>query len=157
MPHHAETTLRIDASASKVWEIISDFSSVERYSAKVQHSPIVGATTHGVGTQRRCTFYDQSTVMEEIVDYTEGKQLRIALSEFSMPLKSLEAVMEVTPVTETSCDVLFRMEYVVKYGPAGWMLGSTVMKGVIRGVTRDVLRGLAYHAVTGKVVGETLP
>ena len=157
MPHSVETILAVRASAESVWAIISDFSSVKRYSAKVESSPIVGDTTHGLGTKRKCTFYDKSTVTEEIVEYEEGRSLRIALSEYSMPLKSLHAEMKVLPIDDTSCQVSFGMEYVVKFGPIGWVMGTVMMKPLMRGVTKNVLNGLAYHVVTGNDIGTALP
>jgi len=97
MAHHVETTLRVNAPAEKVWETLGDFSSIERFSSKVESSPIVGEVAAGLGTKRICTFYDKSTVVEEIVGYQEGESLDIELSEFSMPLESLRAQMKVTP------------------------------------------------------------
>ncbi len=99
MTHHAETTIRVKAAAETVWETLQDFSSIERFSSKVDTSPVVGAKSGGLGAQRKCTFYDKSTVVEEIVEYEEGKGFRIELSGYSMPLKSLQATMEVTPTT----------------------------------------------------------
>ncbi len=157
MTHHAETTIRVKAAAETVWETLQDFSSIERFSSKVDTSPVVGEKSGGLGAQRKCTFYDKSTVVEEIVEYEEGKGFRIKLSEYSMPLKSLQATMEVTPIDDTSCEVCFGMDYIVKFGPVGWVMGQLMMKPVMRGVTRDVLKGLAFHVVTGQNVNNKLP
>jgi ribosome-associated toxin RatA of RatAB toxin-antitoxin module len=157
MAHHVETTLRVSAPAQKVWETLADFSSIERFSSKVDSSPIVGENSSGLGAQRKCTFYDKSTVVEEIVEYNEGESFRIELSEYAMPLKSLMAQMKVTPVDDTCSDVSFSMDYVVKFGPVGWLMGQLMMKPMMRGVTKDVLRGLAFHVVTGNRVGPKLP
>jgi hypothetical protein len=97
MAHHIETTVRVNAPAAKVWETLRDFSSIERFSSNVESSPIVGEVDAGLGTKRICTFYDKSTVVEEIVGYEEGESLDIELSEFSMPLESMRAQMKVTP------------------------------------------------------------
>ena len=157
MAHHVETTLRVNATAEKVWATLADFSSIERFSSKVESSPIVGEKSGGLGAKRKCTFYDQSTVLEEIVEYEEGASFRIELTEYSMPLESLRAQMKVTPLDEVSCDVSFSMDYVVKFGPVGWLMGQLMMKPMMRRVTQDVLRGLAFHVVTGNNVGSTLP
>ena len=157
MAHHVETTLRVNAPAEKVWETLRDFSSIERFSSKVESSPIVGEVAFGLGTKRICTFYDKSTVVEEIVGYAEGQSLDIELSEFSMPLESLRAQMKVTPVDDARSDVSFAMDFVVKYGPIGWLMGAVMMKPMMRGVTRDVTRGLAFHVVTGDTIGSEMP
>jgi ribosome-associated toxin RatA of RatAB toxin-antitoxin module len=157
MAHHIETTLRVNAPAEKVWETLGDFSSIERFSSKVESSPIVGEVAAGLGTKRICTFYDKSTVVEEIVGYQEGESLDIELSEFSMPLESLRAQMKVTPVDDARSDVSFAMDFVVKYGPIGWLMGTIMMKPMMSRVTRDVLSGLAFHVVTGNTVGSEMP
>ncbi len=157
MAHHVETTYRVHATKEHVWGILRDFSSIERFSSKVKSSPLVGESREGLGTKRLCTFYDKSTVLEEIIEYQEGENLRIELSEYSMPLKSLVAHMSVKRVDDQSCDATFGMEYVVKFGPLGCLMGKILMKPMMKGVTKDVLRGLAFHAVTGQNVGDTLP
>lgn len=157
MAHHVETTVRVNAPAAKVWETLRDFSSVERFSSKVESSPIVGEVAAGLGTKRLCTFYDKSTVLEEIVGYEEGESLDIELSEFSMPLESMRAQMKVTPVDGATSDASFSMDFVVKYGPIGWLMGAIMMKPMMIGITKNVLRGLAFHVVTGNKVGSEMP
>ena len=157
MAHHVETTLKVNAPAQKVWETLRDFSSVERYSSKVESSPIVGEIATGLGAKRKCTFYDKSTVLEEIIAYEEGVSLDIELSEFAMPLKSLRARMKVTRVDDTSSEVYFSMDFVPKFGPVGWLMGAIMMKPMMRRVTKDVLQGLAFHVVTGDRVGSEMP
>jgi len=157
MEHHVETTLRVHASAEKVWATIADFSSVERYSAKVESSPLIGDKAGGLGAKRKCTFYDKSTVVEEIVEFHDGESLRIELSEYSMPLTSMVAQMKVSSVDASHCDVYFGMDYVVKFGPLGWVMGRFMMKPMMKGVTKNVLRGLAYNVVTGKSIGSDFP
>jgi len=157
MAHHVETTLRVNAPAEKVWETLGDFSSIERFSSKVESSPIVGEVAAGLGTKRICTFYDKSTVVEEIVGYQEGESLDIELSEFSMPLESMRAQMKVTRVDGARSDASFAVDFVMKYGPIGWLMGAVMMKPMMRGITRDVLRGLAFHVVTGNTVGSEMP
>jgi len=157
MAHHVETTLRVNAPAEKVWEALRDFSSIERFSSNVESSPIVGDKTGGLGTKRKCTFYDKSTVVEEIVEYEEGSSFRIELSEYSMPLKSLRAQMGVTPVDDKTSDAHFAMDFVVKYGPLGWLMGNVMMKPMMTRITKDILKGLAFHVVTGNNVGSELP
>jgi carbon monoxide dehydrogenase subunit G len=157
MAHHVESTVRVNAPAEKVWETLRDFSSVERFSSKVESSPIVGEVPAGLGTKRVCTFYDKSTVLEEIVGYQEGESLDIELSEFSMPLESMRAQMRVTPVDDATSDVSFAIDFVVKYGPIGWLMGTMMMQPMMKGITRDVMRGLAFHVVTGDTIGSEMP
>ena len=54
-------------------------------------------------------------------------------------------------------DVSFSMDFVVQCGPVGWLMGAVMMKPMMRGITRDVLNGLAFHVTTGNTIGSEMP
>ena len=157
MAHHVEYKMRVNIPSKKVWEVLEDFSSVERFSDAVETSPLLDGKSSGLGTKRKCTFYDGSSIVEEIVDYEEGKSLKMEVSEYSMPLKSLHAVMKVEAVDAKTSDISMSMEYVVKGGPLGWIMGFFMMRPMMKGVIKKTLTGLAYHSATGKLLGNKLP
>ena len=81
----------------------------------------------------------------------------MVLSEFSMPMKSIEAEFSVDKVDEHRCDITMSMDFVVKGGPLGWVLGALLLKPVLKKkVLKNELLGLAYHMKTGKLVGKTM-
>lgn len=158
MAHHIEHTKRVRVPAEKIWAILKDFKSIERTSHAVESSPILAGPASGLGTKRRCHFYDKKSVVEEIIEYKEGSSFKIELSEFSMPLKSAIAEFTVKKVNANDCDISMSMDFVVKAGPIGWLLGATLMKPVLTNkVLKNELIGLAYHAATGKLVGTAMP
>lgn len=158
MAHHITHTIRVDASASKIWQVLGDFSSIERTSHAVEFSPILTEIKQGVGTKRKCHFYDKKSVVEEIVRYDEGHSFSMVLSEFSMPMKSIEAEFSVKAVSENSCDITMSMAFVVKGGLLGWVMGALLLKPVLKKkVLKNELIGLAYHTISGKSVGQTMP
>ena len=61
------------------------------------------------------------------------------------------------PVDGATSDASFSMDFVVKYGPVGWLMGVLMMKPMMRGVTRDILKGLAFHVTTGNTIGSEMP
>ena len=81
MSHHITHTVRADVSADEVWEVLSDFSSIEKTSHSVERSPILSSVKSGVGTKRICHFYDGKSVVEEITHYQEGQGFKIVLSD----------------------------------------------------------------------------
>lgn len=158
MAHHITHTIRVNVSASRIWKVLNDFSSIERTSHAVESSPILTEITKGIGTRRKCYFYDKKTVVEEIIGYKEGHGFRMVLSEFSMPMKSIEAEFTVEKVDEKSCDVSMSMDFVVKGGLLGLILGALLLKPILKKkVLKSELIGLAYHTTSGKLVGKTLP
>jgi len=158
MPHHIELTKRVKLPAAQIWGVLKDFNSIERTSHAVEKSPLLEGSNSGVGTKRKCYFYDGKSVVEEITEYNEGESFKIVLSEFSMPLKSIEAQMIVKKVGKNICDISMSMDFVVKGGFFGKLLGFLLLQHVLKvKVLKAELAGLAYHASTGIVIGKKLP
>ena len=79
------------------------------------------------------------------------------ISEFSLPLKCMQAEMGVREIDADSSEIYMSSDFVVKAGPLGWLMGHFVMRPVMKGVFNKVLSGLAYHSLTGERIGEQLP
>lgn len=157
MEHRVESAVRIKATAEKVWKILDNFAGVEKFSFGVEKSSILGDKHSGLGAKRHCVFYDNTGVHEEIVEYQENKSFKVVLSEFSMPMKTIYAGFKVEKLSETSCEVSMYMDFVVKFGPLGMLMGIVMMRPLMKGVQKKMLSGLAYHAFTGKTIGSKLP
>ena len=157
MAHHVKNIMRVNAPATKIWEVLGDFSSIERFAPTIKTSPIVDDKSSGLGAKRLCTFNDGSSLVEEIIDYQEGKSFKIEISEFSMPLKSQHAEMKVEEVDANTCDISMSVDFVVKGGPFGWVMGLIMMRPLMKMVTKNILTGLVYHSVTGKLIDSKLP
>ncbi|MDX2470104.1 MAG: SRPBCC family protein [SAR324 cluster bacterium] len=157
MAHHVKITLPTKINPEKLWQIISDFSSVERFSSSVKSSPIISDIKTGVGTTRKCTLYDQGTLVEKITEIDEGKGLKFAVTEFSLPLVSLVAGMGVTDQGDGTGELYMEMNYVVKYGPIGFLMGSLMMPMMMKKMMKSILTGLAFHAQSGETIGEEMP
>ena len=157
MAHHTEKTIKVNVPAAKIWQVLGDFSSVERFATTIKTSPIVNDISSGLGAKRLCTFNDGSSLVEEIIDFQEGQGFKMVLSEFSLPLKSMHAEMRVKEIDANSSEIYMSSDFVVKAGPLGWLMGYLIMRPVMKGVFKKLLSGLAYHCVTGKLVGEKLP
>ena len=157
MAHHTEKSIKVNIPAEKIWQVLADFSSVEKFASTIKRSPVIGDISSGLGAKRLCTFNDGSSLVEEIIDYKEGQGFKMELSEFSLPLKSMVAEMKVTKIDEYSSELYMSSEFVVKAGLLGKVMGHLIMRPVMRGVFEKVLTGLAYHCVTGKRVEEKQP
>jgi hypothetical protein len=157
MAHHVKNIMRVNVPAKKIWEVLGDFSSIEKFAPTIKTSPIVNDKSSGLGAKRLCTFNDGSSLIEEIIDYQEGQGFKIEISEFSMPLKSQHAEMKVEEVDANTSNIYMSVDFVVKGGPFGWFMGFFMMRPLMKWVTKNILTGLAYHSVTGKLIGSKLP
>ncbi|WDE02461.1 SRPBCC family protein [Thalassomonas actiniarum] len=157
MSHHIEQTIKVKVPAAKIWQVMGDFSSVEKFATTIKTSPIVNGINSGLGAKRLCTFNDGSSLVEEIIEFQEGQGFRMELSEFSLPLKNMYAEMRVKEIDANSSELYMSSDFVVKAGPLGWLMGFLVMGPMMKGVFKKLMSGLAYHAVTGERIGEKLP
>jgi Polyketide cyclase / dehydrase and lipid transport len=157
MKHEVEKTLRVNVPADKIWEVLGDFSSVEQYASTIKSSPIVGDISSGLGARRLNTFYDGTSLIEEITDYHEGQGFKMNLSEYSFPLKYMNSEVGVKVIDAKSCELSMATDFVVKAGPLGWLMGYFMMRPMMKGVFKKQMSCLAYHSVTGKRIDEELP
>ena len=157
MTHHIAVTKRFNVSANKVWAVLADFENVANWHFSVDNSPLHNDQAFGLGSKRTCNFYDGTSVVEEIIEYQEGQSFIVNITDMSMPLKSLVAGTKVTAINSNLCEVTIDMNFVVKFGPLGWIMGMVMMKPMMKGLTTKLLNGLAYHAATQKIIGNKLP
>ncbi|MBL4799535.1 MAG: SRPBCC family protein [Oleispira sp.] len=157
MAHHLQTVLKIKASAEKVWQVLDDYAGVEKFSIGIDKSPLVGDKKSGLGAVRHCIFHDQSSLHEEIIDYQAYKSFKVVLSNFTVPMKFMHAAFNVEKLSDTSCKVTMNMDFEVKFGLLGKILGALVIGRLIKRVNKDLLLGLAYYTVTGKTLSSELP
>ena len=158
MTHHISQSIRTKLPASKVWEALQDFSALEKFAPTVKSSPIVGDKSSGVGAKRRVTLHhDGSSLIEEIIEFQEGHGYKMDVSELSPPLKSMQAEFRVNEIDATSSEIYMAVDFEVKGGPFGWLMGNLMLKPIMKGVLKKNASGLAYHSATGKNVDSQLP
>jgi hypothetical protein len=157
MQHHIEKTLKVNLPATRIWQVMGDFSSVEHFATTIKTSPITNNVPSGIGARRLCTFQDGSSLVEEITEYKEGEGFTMELSQFSLPLKSMNAQMRVKAIDENSSELYMSSEFIVKAGVFGWLMGLVIMKPMMKGVFKKLLTGLAYYTDTGIRVDSKLP
>ena len=148
----ASATRHVHASPDQVWSIVSDVTTVARYHPSVKTADLLTPSPTGIGAARRCNFYDGTDVREEVVEVEEGSRVKLALSEFSLPMKSIEAESRIAPTGDRHADVTFTVYYQVKYGPLGQLMGATVVKKQLSAMTARVVAGLDHHLKTGELV-----
>ena len=157
MAQHVEKTSRFNVPAKKVWDALNDFAAVAKFAPLIETSPLTNGQNSGIGAKRSCNFFDGTKIVEEIIELKEGESVTVVLTDHTMPLKSAIATMKVVPVDATTCDITIAMDYVVKGGPLGWLMGFFMMAPLMKGVFKKTSQGLAYYSATGKPVGNGLP
>ncbi len=68
----ASSTRIIQASPARVWEIIADVTSIERWHPSVASADLLSDRRTGIGAARRCNFHDGTHVREDVIAEEAG-------------------------------------------------------------------------------------
>ncbi|MEO1421473.1 MAG: SRPBCC family protein, partial [Pseudomonadota bacterium] len=83
----------------------------------------------GVGSRRRNFFENGTSITEEVIEWNPNASQRIVGSEFGpIPLRSLVAQIDIIPENTEKTTLQWSLEFKVKYGPVGWLMGQLLMK-----------------------------
>lgn len=141
---HYERTLDIDATSDALWAILGRFMHIDEFAPLVKSVDALTDGEDGIGSKRRCHFDDGTSVVEEVTEWDVNRGYRVRLSEMSaMPLHEAHADLAVEPLENGQSRVKWGMDYRVKYGPLGWLLGQTPMKMMMGKILDGNLKGLA--------------
>ncbi len=141
---HFERTLDIDATPDALWAVIGRFMHIDEFAPQIKSVDALTDGEDGVGSKRRCNFSDGTSVVEEVTMWEANRSYRVRLSEMTaMPLNEMYAELSVEPLDSGRARVTWGMDYRVKYGPFGWLLGQTLMKLMMGKILDGNLKGLA--------------
>ena len=140
--HAVRVKVPLDASDEQAWRVISDFAGIDRIHPAVRKVTLVGETQSGPGAVRICEFTDGSSLREEVTQWRDGESLAVRLSDHNQPFLSATNALSVARGSDGRTELNMEMNYVMKYGPAGWLLGL-LLKPIAARRLKSVLRGFA--------------
>lgn len=144
----------INAPRKKVWEKLADFGNVHIFHPMVEKSVLTGDKECGLGAKRTCTFYNgRGHVSEEITGYREGASMTVAMKDGTMPVKHAVVRFDLEEAGPGKTAVNLTVQFEMKWGILGAVMGPIMMKPMMRKMLGDVLNGLDHHLATGKYVG----
>ncbi len=143
MIHH-ERSLEINAQPEAVWAILSRFMNIDEFAPQVKSVDALTEGENGIGSMRRCHFENGASVVEEVTKWEPNRGYGVRLSELqAMPLHEAHAAITINPLKNSRSRVTWSMDYQMKYGPVGWIMGHTLMKAMMGRVLADNLKALA--------------
>ncbi|MEM7033987.1 MAG: SRPBCC family protein [Chloroflexota bacterium] len=142
---HFERSLKIDATPDDVWAVLGNFMNVDEFAPEIVSVDVLTDGKDGIGSRRRNHFKNGSSLVEEITEWEPTKRrFRLQMSEMgSMPLHEGYSAMSVEPAANGGSKVVWDMDFRVKYGPIGWLMGQTMMKMMMGKIIDGNLQGLA--------------
>jgi len=149
---HYERKLEIDAKPEDVWAILGNFMHVDEFAPEIVS---VDALTDGkdrIGSRRRNNFKNGTSLVEEITLWEPKRRFRVRMSEMeSMPLHESYSLMSIEPMDNGRSLVTWDMDYRVKFGPLGWLMGQTMMKMMMGKIIEGNLKGLADKVESNQI------
>ena len=146
----------IHAALAPTWTAVSEMKALLDWHPNVAKVVLESDHNTGVGASRRITFQNGKGVVETIVEQSEREFVTMDLSE-SPPLEKALVTIRLAEKSAKETEVTFSIDYRVKYGPVGWLMGVLMMNRVFRKVFGVSLAGLAYHLETGNLVTDSIP
>ncbi|WP_214652608.1 SRPBCC family protein [Ruegeria lacuscaerulensis] len=148
---HFERSLEIDASPEAVWAVLGRFMNIDEFAPQVKSVDALTDGQNGVGSKRRCHFENGTSLIEEVTDWQTNRGYRVRLSEMqAMPLTEAYAAITIETLANSQSRVIWSMDYRMKYGPLGWLMGQTLLKAAMGRVLDDNLKALAKKVQPGQ-------
>ena len=98
----------------------------------------------GMGATRRCHFENGTFLVEKVIAWHPGQSYRVQMSDMDpIPFKDAFADISIARLDAMHSTVTWSLNFKVKYGPFGWLLGQLVMKRALGKVLDANLNGLA--------------
>ncbi|HEX4239917.1 MAG TPA: SRPBCC family protein [Steroidobacteraceae bacterium] len=93
---HTTKSVDVDASASKVWGIVKDFSGINNWHPAVAKDEIVEGTDNTAGAVRHLTLKDGGTIQEKLLAYNAaGRSMKYEILESVLPVSHYSSTISV--------------------------------------------------------------
>jgi len=141
----------IDADSAEVWAVLGRFMHINEFAPEIASVEALTTGADKVGSRRRCVFKNGGDIVEEVTDWQEGRGYRVRLSETDpMPLKEGFADIRLEPASAGKTRVTWGMDFNLKYGPIGWLMGQLMMKPMMGKILNANLKGLEQRVAAAK-------
>lgn len=146
---HRARSLEINAMPEVIWAELARYMHVDEFAPFVVSVDALTSGDDGLGSTRRNNFANGTSITEEVIEWVPNRKMGIKGSEFgTLPFRSADAIISLAPASRGKTKVTWSLDYTVKNGFFGWLLGQTIMKYSLGKVIDANLKGLAKSVST---------
>lgn len=145
-----------EPASSATWTAVTKMDAVADWHPNVARSVVLTPNSDGVGASRRVEFHTGTSVVETVLEQQEPQTVTMDLIGAPLLEKAVVTIRTEQQSAEET-EVTFSVDYDVKYGPIGWLMGALMLKSAFRKVFGLSLGGLAHHLETGELVTDAIP
>ena len=149
----AQTDLVINATPEAIWAELSRYMHIDEICEGIERVDALTTGEDGLGSKRRNHFAgDNGSMVEEVIEWNPNKGYKLRLSEMTkFPAKEATAFITLNPVGGKT-RVTWGMDFRMKMGPLGWLMGQTMLKMMMRKVIAGNLKGLADKVQSNETI-----
>ncbi len=151
MPQIAKQ-VSIDAPLNTVWQVLADYSGVEKWAPTVTQSRASSEVKRGVGAKRILSTTSGEDAEEVVVEWNEGHDFTFEIPDgLASIVRVLRETWSVEPASKGAV-VAVLMDYQLKDGIVNSIVDWLVVRRALRRILVLNLAGLKYHIETGETV-----
>ena len=154
----AQKDLIINATPEAIWAELSRYMHIDEICEGIERVDALTTGEDGVGSKRRNHFAgDNGSMVEEVIEWNINKGYKLRMSEMTkFPAKEATAFITLAPVGGKT-RVTWGMDFRMKMGPLGWLMGQTMLKMMMGKVIAGNLQGLANKVRSNATVTSIQP
>ncbi len=142
----------INALPDRVWQVLADFGTAEKWAPTVARSHISGDLKRGVGAKRVLTTTSGEATEEVVVEWNEGHDFTFEIPNgLANIIRILREKWSVEQASEGTV-VAVTMDYETKSGALISLVERLVVRRALRNILVQNLAGLKYYIETGEAV-----
>lgn len=141
----------VDAPVDDVWASWDNFGDVARFHPGIKASRLLsGSSDTGLGARRQCDLSDggKQFVREKIVAYNPPHRMVIDIYEATVPIRSAQATLKLSPLGADRTRVTMTMEFTPGTGLLGKLM-SPMMASQFKSMLGKVLKSNADFVTRG--------
>ena len=143
----------VQASAEQVWKVIGDYNNIHVFHPFVEKAVQMNDKASGLGAVRQCNLYNNTSVLEEVVAWDEGRSFTVKNQQAPL-VGEIEGGMRLEPINTEITRVTIFLSYTPKWGIIGKLLNALLLKFAFKSVLNKVLASLKHHIETGEKIGK---
>ncbi len=119
---HIEHTIEIDASIDLVWSKISDLADIQNWIKAVKESHVHTEKERDIGAGRTCDVQGLGTLVENVLDWDEGKSFRLSLEGLPFFIKEASGGWRLEELGPDRTRGITSIDVKTRFGPIGALL-----------------------------------
>ncbi len=138
---HIEHTIEIDAPIDLVWSKISDLADVQNWTKAVKESHYHTKIERGIGAGRTCDVPGFGTLVENVLEWDEGKSFRLSLEGLPFFIKEASGGWRLEELGPNRTRGITSIDLKTRFWPIGALLEKFALgpqfRKTIKGAQRE--------------------